>query len=392
MKFTKARLIDFTFVVFLITTIFLVAHYTLIDQLGFFRKIYGVQAQIVKLTIRCSDNAPSWMKDNISYMISKNKILSNQLAYISPEGRRFTCFSGWSGHFLFSKLNNENTQYRYASLSKIITHDAILRMVASESLFLDQKIIDVFPELKQSVFKDERVKDITIANLLQHRSGFDRLKSEDVMFSTNKEPWCPYEIMQLENITLDFKPDEYYAYDNRNTCLLSAILERKSGEDYRGHIDSKYTLSKYGIGFIDGPYKINEVKYDFRNGELWTENYYKSFDFNALSSSAGLVGGAMSLADLVNNKILINSDIFEISNNALKTCTLNEVNSCNGYVFQVFQERLDDPYFYYRSGALPGVNSFLVVSEHNDVVVWVGNANNTLSQKEIAGLFINNLF
>lgn len=226
----------------MVVAIGLVAHFTLIDRLGFWRLIYPIQAQFAIWNTQCSQDAPIWMKESIKYIIKHQKTLSNQLAYINQDNQSFTCQSGWVGHTLVSASLAENTRFRYASMTKLITNDAMLQLVNQGKVKLDDKIIDYFEELKGQEFKDERIKKITIADLLQHRSGFDRMKSEDVMFATNQKPWCPTQLNKLLKIKLDFAPNTRYAYDNRNACLLGVVIERVTKQKYRNYIAQQYLL------------------------------------------------------------------------------------------------------------------------------------------------------
>ncbi len=78
--------------------------------------------------------------------------------------------------------------FRIASISKPITAVAILRLVESGRLSLDDRLLDRL-DLSQSIEKagdkfDARWRDITLRHLLQHRGGWDRDKSFDAMFQS----------------------------------------------------------------------------------------------------------------------------------------------------------------------------------------------------------------
>lgn len=239
---------------------------------------------------------------------------------------------------------------------------------------LDTPFISLFPELKKETFKDARIQQISIENLLEHRSGFDRMRSEDVVFAINKKSWCPYNLTELSKLKLDFEPDQRYAYDNRNYCLLGAVLERVGRQDYRSYIQQHYLISEKNIKFIDGYYYPDEVKYDFRNNDFWMESDDNRFDFSALSSSAGLSGSAKQLAVLM-NKMLSSKpyNILSIQPSTLKHCNIEEFKSCNGYAMWQYRASSDQPVMYFRNGGLPAVTSLAMVTEKNEVVVWLGN-------------------
>ena len=71
--------------------------------------------------------------------------------------------------------------FRMGSISKTITAVAILRLVEDGRLGLDDKVLPLLGEFgpRADVMTDQRVRDITIRQLLQHTGGFDRKKSGD---------------------------------------------------------------------------------------------------------------------------------------------------------------------------------------------------------------------
>lgn len=368
------KIIDILLIVFILFVIGLITHFTLIDRVGFWRLIYPIQGQFAIWSISCSNNSPEWMHRSLKYIIKNQKTLSNQLAYIDKNNQAYSCQSGWVGHSIISSRLSVDTRFRYASMTKIVTNDAIIQLINSGKIKLTDPMVIFFDELKNKQFKDERIKKITIADLLQQRSGFDRMRSEDVVFATDKTPWCPSQLTKLLDIKLDFEPDLHYAYDNRNTCLLGAVIERITGDSYRNYIEKKYHLSKRNIKFVDGYYYGDEVRYDFRNNDFWVEKNDNSFDFKALSSSAGLSGSALNFAKTIKPMLRKdNLNILSIANDNIEACKINQFKSCNGYAMLHYQKDSNSPVMYFRDGGLPAVTSLTIVTDKNEVIVWVGN-------------------
>lgn len=365
---------DFFWVLFLIVCVFVATHFILIDRVGFWRLVYPFQAQIAIWNIDCSANAPKWMPESLKYIIKNQKNLSNQIAYIDSSGHQFYCQSGWEKTTVFSKKMSESTRFRYASMTKLITNNAILDLIKQEKLRLDDPMVNFFDELNGKNFNDERIKKITISDLLQQRSGFDRLKSEDVIFATNKTPWCPSQLSTLLKLKLDFVPNDHYAYDNRNTCLLGAVIERVTQQPYREYIQKTYSLAKYNIKFVDGIYYPDEVRYDFRNNNFWIESDDNSFNFQSISSSAGLSGSAQSFALLIRSMLQQQQlNILDIAEDNLKKCHITQFKSCNGYAMWQYQKNSSAPRMYFRNGGLPAATSLAMVTAKGETIVWVGN-------------------
>lgn len=334
-------------------------------------------------TIKCSDNSPKWMRKSLEFIISNQKILTNQIAYIDSNQKLHTCLSGWKNGFIFRKNLSNDTRFRYASLTKVITHHAILKLIETGQINKDEFLVKYFKELNNENFLDKRVTTITIENLLEHRSGFDHTKSIDPIVKFNHRSWCPYKIKELTNIPLDFDPNQYYRYDNRNTCLLSLVLERVTGESFQEYIRKNYSLSAKNIKFISGSFENDEVSYDYRNNAAWSNTYYKNLDFNTLAAVGGLSGNASQFAALIQE--LINSkthDFFNSSHNAQRSCEFNSFKTCNGYLFRSYQKNNLSPKMYYRNGSLAAATSLLAVTENNEIVVWLGNSSLPQSDRQ----------
>ncbi len=134
--------------------------------------------------------------------------------------------------------------FRIASISKPITAAAILQLVDEGKLRLDDKVFDLLrvePYLEAGAKPDERQKDITIRQLLQHRGGWDRDVSFDAMFQSVRfakalnvpPPAGPTEIIRaMSGLPLDFAPGDRYAYSNYGYCLLGRVIEKLTGQPY----------------------------------------------------------------------------------------------------------------------------------------------------------------
>ena len=356
------------------SVIMILSHFILIDRVGFWRIIYPLQSKFSIWSIECNKKSPIWMKESLKYIIKNQKNLSNQIAYIDTKNNLYTCQSGWNKTSFFSDKLNEDTRFRYASLTKLVTSDAILQEINKDKIKLSTGLIDVMPEIKHEELKDPRIKEITISSLLEHRSGFDRMRSEDVVFSFKERSWCPYKVSTLATLELDFVPGERYAYDNRNYCLLGVVLERIEKQSYRGYIQKNYSLNERNIKFVDGYYYPDEVKYDFRNNDFWMESDDNKFDFKALSSSAGLSGSAKQLALLVKEMLKHKPlNILTIDKQTLKNCKIHQFKSCNGYAMWQYRDKNSSPIMYFRNGGLPAVTSLAMVTSNSEVIVWMGN-------------------
>lgn len=366
----KPKIRDLLLVAILIFSIAAIAHFWITDRLGVLRVMYPAQAAIAELTLRCSKDAPDWMRSSIRHSISRQSSLSNQLSYITPAGQVHHCESGWQGRMLMSPRVDQQTRFRYASLTKLLTADAILQQVLAGKLALDSSLEELLPEVFPAA--DERLASVTLGQLLNHSAGFDRLRTPDIMAIHNKKPWCPYDLSSLSTISLDFSPGEKRVYSNLGYCLLGVVLENTVRMPYREWIAKEYDLHKMNIRFVDGDYYSDEVRYDFRNSNFYGENYSRYFDFFALSSSAGLSGSAVALASVIKNK-LVHSSLSVTSAADMTYCDPAKLNSCFGYGPFRYQQANNKLSIHVQRGFLYGASSTALIDDQGGVAVWLGN-------------------
>ncbi|MHB8902965.1 MAG: serine hydrolase domain-containing protein, partial [Thermoguttaceae bacterium] len=146
--------------------------------------------------------------------------------------------------------------FRIASLSKPITAVAVLQLVEQGRLALDDQVFDL---LEWSTLAgsgvDERLKSVTVRQLLQHRGGWDRSKSFDPMFQSvrfarlqNQPPPAGPDLIirSMLDQPLDFEPGQRYAYSNYGYCLLGRIIEKVSRQSYGDYV-TQHVLQPLGI-------------------------------------------------------------------------------------------------------------------------------------------------
>jgi len=116
-------------------------------------------------------------------------------------------------------------------------------------------MLEYEPYLEDDAAQDERLLDVTIQHLLQHRGGWDRDKSFDAMFRSVDfakalavdPPAGPDTIIRVMlGKPLDFDPGHRYAYSNYGYCLLGRVIEKRSGESYEQYVKTK-VLAPIGV-------------------------------------------------------------------------------------------------------------------------------------------------
>lgn len=180
-------------------------------------------------------------------------------------------------------LPNKETKYRIGSISKTFTAVLIFKAIEEHKLSLTESIDSFFPTI-------ENADKITIAHLLQHRSGVHS-------FTDDKKTYLSYytqaktEMEMLEIISAydsDFEPDTQAAYSNSNYLLLSYILEKKYSKTFAQILEEK--LCK--------PLGLEDTYFSKTMSSELNEAYSYQFDerWKALPQTHGTIGlGAGSI-------------------------------------------------------------------------------------------------
>lgn len=140
--------------------------------------------------------------------------------------------------------------FRVASISKLITAVAIMKLVEEGNLSLDDKVFGENGILNDSLYlnyKDKRVEDITVKNLLNHSGGWNRIYG-DHMFMQHEiarqmKEELPLDLPVIIRFALDkrlhFRPGSRTSYSNLGYAILGLIIEKKSGMPYAEYVQKE---------------------------------------------------------------------------------------------------------------------------------------------------------
>ena len=336
-------------------------------------KTYPLRAELSVQKMSCSDNSPAWLADVLTYQTRYNNAPTNQIAYIEPNGTLHHCENGYVGKYpILSDAITEQTRFRYASVTKLWTADAILELIKDNKLSLYTKLSNIITDIDDP--KDTRINDITIRDLLLHRAGFDRnsIFGND-MFGIGKDI-CPNHLEGLNDIELGFAPDTKISYSNLGYCLLGEVISRlNNGIPYKDVIAQKYNFTDTTLQFISNAPLPDEVSYNYvETGVTGFADIYTAFDYDGLASSAGLSGNAIDAAQQAHamsakpapNVLSLDADI---------ACDKSKLRDCYGYTMFPYQPNEQSTTIYYRDGSLLGLSSLVAIDDHGSVVALLSN-------------------
>jgi CubicO group peptidase (beta-lactamase class C family) len=135
------------------------------------------------------------------------------------------------------------SKFRIASISKLVTATAIMKLQEEGKLSLDSKVFGPAGILNDSCYccpKDKRVFDITIAHLLSHEGGWSQ-RWGDQMFmpqviANQMKTSLPIDMKTIIRFALSkrlhFTPGTGRSYSNLGYSILGLVIEKISGMPY----------------------------------------------------------------------------------------------------------------------------------------------------------------
>jgi len=160
-------------------------------------------------------NWPS-KNNNISFLVAKD----GQIIYEN--------YAGFGDVRKKTPITSE-TPIHIASVSKVLTATAILKLINAGKIELDQKVT--------SLLKGFPYPEVTIKNLLSHRSGMRNY----AYFTDDRKIWDNHKIMSNQDILnimitkkigLESKTNTRFQYCNTNYAMLALIIEKVTGKSY----------------------------------------------------------------------------------------------------------------------------------------------------------------
>jgi CubicO group peptidase (beta-lactamase class C family) len=293
--------------------------------------------------------------------------------------------------------------FRIASVSKLITAVAIMKLIEDEKLSIDQKVFGSDGILDSSPYrnyKDTLYEEITVQHLLNHTAGWNSKKSDPVLNSLyvsrimDVEPPAstPVIIEYALSRQLDFTPGEKYCYSNLGYCVLGEIVKEVTGMEYEDYVQFAI-LQPLGIydmhigkSFYDERFPFEVRYYDVdRNPLVWSYNgsgdlvpvEYGGNNIELLGAAGGWIASAPELA-----KLMVAVDGFNSCPDILSGLTVDYMTKTQQHT----QKKLigwrgaDGHGTWWRTGTLSGTTALIM--RHANETNWVVLLNTTTSKRK----------
>jgi len=154
--------------------------------------------------------------DNVAFLVAKN----GQIIYEN--------YMGYANRNTDEQITKD-TPLHIASVSKVLTANAILMLVDTKKLALNQKVTTLITNFPYP--------EVTIQTLLNHRSGMKNY----AYFTYENGNWDKHKTLTNEDIVkvmvdkqipLESKTDTRFSYCNTNYAMLALIIEKITGLTY----------------------------------------------------------------------------------------------------------------------------------------------------------------
>lgn len=281
-----------------------------------------------------------------------------------------------------------NTLFRLASISKLLTATAIMKLHEENKLSIYDTVFGSNGILQDSSFskvRDKNVEKIIVKNLMDHTGGWS-LWGGDPMFMPRviarimdeELPLNEKDITQfvLKYRRLRWQPGTRSCYSNFGYMLLGMIIEEKTGMKYEDYVKTKI-LNPLGIKDMYIGYSMREnahpreTKYyapsnqpkvrPFFDDTTMVEKQYGGNDIRTLGAAGGWIGSTISVMKFVTAIDGLDNRTDIISKESIELMTNNPTGSLG---WKGVNEHM-----WWRTGSLAGTSAMVVRQDNG--LEWV---------------------
>ena len=284
-----------------------------------------------------------------------------------------------------------NHLFRIASVSKLVTAVAVMKLVENSKISLDSKVFGKYGILNDPEFlqiKDPRLEKITVRNLLNHSGGWTQ-NYGDLAFlplavaKYLAEP-LPVNIDSYIRFVVShrvhFEPGSYSAYSNLGYMILGKVISKVTGQSYESYVQQE-VLKPAGITDMQlgNSYEAEalptEAHYyqpedaqpieSFDGSGQMASKIYGANDIHLLGSAGGWIASVIDLMKLV-NVIDNNPEVADIlSPESIREMTTVDPNGLDPLGWRGTNSNGE----WWRTGTLPG--SSALIKRQPDGISWV---------------------
>jgi CubicO group peptidase (beta-lactamase class C family) len=315
--------------------------------------------------------------DSLFQILDENNRFMGSLS-ISENGKIIYSKTIGKADLASGKSSDNLTKFRIGSISKMFTACLIFQAIEENKLSLKQNINRFFPKITGA-------KEISIGNLLNHRSGIHNYTNDTSYFNyytTLKSQKEMLEIIQASGS--DFKPNSKAEYSNSNYILLSFILEKIYKKSYEELLDIKI-IQPQGLKNTYFGKRLELAKNEcasYRFSGKWELE-------NETHSSVSL--GAGGIVSTTEDLLFFITKLFE--GKIINTASLEQMMKLeDGFGMGIFPVPFYDKKGFGHTGGIDGFSSFLYTFPEEKISIALTSNGSRFNNNDIAIAALSDCF
>ncbi|MBN8828311.1 MAG: beta-lactamase family protein [Sphingobacteriia bacterium] len=313
---------------------------------------------ICSFQVYASTSIENYLKENFEsgtiLVIKGNKTIFNKAYGFADVNKRV--------------LNTINTQFPIASLSKIFTSVAILKLAENNVLNINDKLDKALP-----TYKAKWSKDVSLHHLLTHTSGVPNYIETEEFKKLYKSPQSTQTVINIgKDLPLRFIPGSKYEYSGFGFNLLGAVIEHASNIKYEDYLANNFFIPlKMSRTFIPRNKLVSSL---YTKNKILAKGYLK--DKNNLIETKGL---NLSLAFGEAGIISTTHDLYKWQKGLFKGKLLSEnylnlmlTNHSQNHGYGIFiSTKLSNEKVYYHQGRINGFSTIMAYEPKRDIHIII---------------------
>lgn len=333
--------------------------------------------------------------NNVTRFLKKNQLAGASVSVVKDGKLVFTKGYGYADKEKSIQVQPYNL-FRIASVSKLVTAVAVMKLVEDKKLTLNSYVFGKNGILNDSIFlgyKDPKMEHITVRQLLNHSAGFTNrygdpmfiptviAKKMNIDFPVQKEDIIRFMLTKR----LHYPPGTMSSYSNFGYAILEEVIEKTSGMDYERFVKTNvlYPLEIFDMQ-IGGSYPSErrdlEVKYyepedaylveDHMGNDQKVPRCYGGNDIKTLGAAGGWIA---STTDLL--RLIVAIDGFDTPSDILSSNSIHEMSTTELVGGSPLGWRGVKKHYWYRTGTLAGTSALVVRQDDGLSYAIVFNTN-----------------
>ena len=315
--------------------------------------------------------------DSLFQILDENNRFMGSLS-ISENGKVTYSKTIGKADLASGKSSDKLTKYRIGSISKMFTACLIFQAIEENKLSLTQNINRFFPKITSA-------KEISIGNLLNHRSGIHNFTNDTSYFNYYTASKSQKEMLEIIQASgSDFKSNSKAEYSNSNYILLSFILEKIYNKSYEELLDIKIIQPQALKNTYFGK------KLELAKNECASYRFSGKWELEKETNSSVSLG-AGGIVSTTEDLLFFISNLF--AGKIINTASLEQMTKLeDGYGMGIFPVPFYDKNGFGHTGGIDGFSSFLYIFPEEKISIALTSNGSRFNNNDIGIAALSDCF